>query len=98
MRNKITATICLVLMLGAAGCEVKETPKLESQEIGWDWKGSLTKICVDGYVFLRFYADRSGGITQVWERDPVSGAVPMRCTKAPKEPQQNQTPDAASHI
>lgn len=34
MRNKITATICLVLMLGAAGCEVKKSPKLESQEIG----------------------------------------------------------------
>lgn len=96
MRNKITATICLVLMLSAAGCEVKRAPELESGIVSE--RGSLTKICVDGYVFLRFYADRSGGITQVWERDPVSGAVPMRCTKAPKEPQQNQTPDAASHI
>lgn len=96
MRNKVTAMICLVLMLGAAGCEVKEIPKLETGIVGE--QGSLTKICVDGYVFLRFYADRGGSITQVWERDPVSGAVPMRCTKAPKEPQQNQPPDAASHI
>lgn len=98
MRNKITATICLVLMLGAAGCEVKETPKLESQEIGWDWKGGMKKICVEGYAFLRARVDRGGGITQMWERDPAHGAIPMRCTKAPKEPQQNQAPDAASHI
>lgn len=98
MRNKITATICLVLMLGAAGCEVKETPKLESQEIGWDWRGGMGKICVEGYAFLRAKVDRGGGITQMWERDPVYGATPMRCTKTPKEPQQNQAPDAASHI
>lgn len=98
MRNKMTATICLALMLGAAGCEVKETPKLESQEIGWDWRGGMEKICVEGYAFLRARVDRGGGITQMWERDPVHGAVPMRCTKAPKEPQLNHAPDAASHI
>ena len=96
MRNKVTATICLVLMLGAAGCEVKETPKLETGIVGE--QGSLTKICVDGYVFLRFYGNQSGGLTQVWERDPVHGAIPMRCTKPPKEPQQNQAPDAANII
>lgn len=97
MRNKITATICLVLMLSAAGCEVKESPKLESQEIGWDWWGGMEKICVEGYAFLRAKVDRGGGITQMWERDPVHGVVPMRCTKA-KEPQQKQAPNAASHI
>lgn len=98
MRNKITATICLVLMLGAAGCEVKETPKLESQEIGWDWRGGMEKICVEGYAFLRAKIDRGGGMTQMWERDPVHGAVPMRCTKAPKEPQQPQDLDTANNI
>lgn len=98
MRDKIAATICLTLVLGAAGCEVKKSPKLESQEIGWDWKGGMEKICVEGYAFLRARVDRGGGITQMWERDPVHGATPMRCTKAPKEPQQNQAPDAASHI
>lgn len=98
MRNKITATICLVLMLSAAGCEVKESPKFESQEIGWNRRGDMGKICVEGYAFLRAKVDRGGGITQMWERDPVHGAVPMRCAKPPKEPQQNQAPDAASHI
>lgn len=58
----------------------------------------MEKICVEGYAFLRAKVDRGGGITQMWERDPVLGAVPMRCAKPPKEPQQNQAPDAASHI
>lgn len=98
MRDKIAATICLTLVLGAAGCEVKKSPKLESQEIGWDRKGGMEKICVEGYAFLRARVDRGGGITQMWERDPVHGATPMRCTKAPKEPQQNQALNAASHI
>lgn len=98
MRNELTAVLCLVLMLGAAGCEAKESPKLEIQGIGQDWKAGMEKICVEGYAFLRTRVDRGGGITQMWERDPVLGAVPMRCTKPPKEPQQNQAPDAASHI
>lgn len=98
MRDKIAATICLTLVLGAAGCEVKKSPKLESQEIGWDWKGGMEKICVEDYVFLRAKVDRGGGITQMWERDPVHGAVPMRCTKAPKEPHQPQDLDTANNI
>lgn len=98
MRNKLTAMICLMLMLGAAGCKIEEPPKLESEIVSVGARGSMAKICVDGYAFLRFYVDRGGGITQMWERDPVHGAVPMRCTKAPKEPRQNQAPDAASHF
>ena len=98
MRNKVTATICLVLMLGAAGCEVEAMPKFEIQRIGQDWKGGVEKVCVEGYAFLRSRVDRGGGMTQMWERDPVHGAIPMRCTKPPKEPQQNQAPDAANII
>ena len=84
MRNKLTAMICLGLMLCAAGCEVKEPPKIESQEIGWEWMGSMDKLCVGGHAFLRTRIDRGGSMTQMWELDPVLGAVPMRCEKPPR--------------
>lgn len=98
MRNELTAVLCLVLMLGAAGCEAKESPKLEIQGIGQDWKAGMEKICVEGYAFLRARVNRGGGITQMWERDPVLGAVPMRCTKPPREEQQPQDLNTANNI
>ena len=85
MRDKIAATICLTLVLGAAGCEVKKSPKLESQEIGRDWKGGMEKIRRgEGYAFLRARVDRGGGITQMWERDPGARSRPHALHEGPQ--------------